>query len=55
MIIREKCSKCHGDGWAETFERVGEYDWEPRQEVCSVCNGSGYIEIEVDEKTGVLK
>jgi DnaJ-class molecular chaperone len=52
MIIRENCSTCYGQGWIETFEQVDEYEWEPYQDVCRSCNGSGYTEIEVDEKTG---
>jgi DnaJ-class molecular chaperone len=53
MNIREKCHTCHGDGWTEWMEQVSEYDWEPRQDICVACNGSGYNEVRVDPKTGL--
>ena len=55
MIIKKKCLICHGQGWTAEPYQVGEYEWEQEQVVCLRCNGSGYIEIEVDEKTGMPK
>ena len=53
MTIKEKCSKCDGNGWILEWCPPDEYNWEQRE--CPNCGGVGYFEIEVDEKTGMPK